>query len=127
MRIEIRAGSRLAISVINLKPTNEVLMNTSKRIPTPQGHARWLLALSGRTTFALLLIAAFVLAGTARAQLSATLIDYGATAPTPGADDASQLTVPGSPNSPHGLNYYFDNSTPPGQTFTTGTDTTDMC
>ncbi len=64
---------------------------------------------------ALLLGTALVLAGSARA---ATLTDIGSTAPTPGADDQSQLSTGGG--SPPGLNYYFDNSSPPGQTFTTG-------
>jgi hypothetical protein len=50
---------------------------------------------------------------------AATLIDLGTTAPTPGTSDVSQLSVE-SGNTPPGLNYYFDNSTPPGQTFTTG-------
>ena len=73
-----------------------------------------------RRSFALLLVAAaLTLTSSTRAQ-QATLIDYGATAPTPGADDASQLTY-GSGN-PDGLNYYFDNSSPPGQTFTTGSN-----
>lgn len=66
----------------------------------------------------LLTVAALALAGNAQAQLSATLVDYGATDPTPGANDASQLTFGGG--NPDGLNYYFDNGNPPGQTFTTG-------
>jgi hypothetical protein len=93
-------------------------MKISKTIPTLQNHIRQLSALPARTA-ALLLAAALALAGTARAELAATLIDYGATAPIPGVDDCYQLTT-GS-GSPDGLNYYFDNSTPPGQTFTTGT------
>jgi hypothetical protein len=54
-----------------------------------------------------------------------TLTDIGTTTPTPGADDVSQLLpVPTSFPSQFddGLNYYFDNSTPPGQTFLTGTN-----
>jgi hypothetical protein len=70
-----------------------------------------------------LLIAALTLAGAAQAQLSATLTDYGSTAPTPGSDDAAQVTVPSGAANPDALNYYFDNSTPPGQTFTTGSNT----
>lgn len=69
------------------------------------------------TIFAL---AALMLAGRASAQLSATLVDYGGSAPTPGANDAYQLTTPGFSQNPDGLNYYFDNRVPPGQTFTTG-------
>ena len=48
------------------------------------------------------------------------LTDIGAAAPTPGPNDISQLTTPGGANNPDGLNYYFDNGSPPGQTFTTG-------
>jgi len=77
----------------------------------PADHAprrsAWLLALS---LFA---------AGAVQAQ-TATLLDIGSSTPTPGAADQSQLTT-GS-GSPDSLNYYFDNSTPPGQTFTTGTN-----
>ncbi|MGC3956972.1 MAG: hypothetical protein QM813_03090 [Verrucomicrobiota bacterium] len=63
-----------------------------------------------------------VLALAAQAQVPATLTDFGATPPTPGVDDISQLTTPAGPNNPDGLNYYFDNGTPPGQTFTTGSN-----
>jgi len=68
----------------------------------------------------LLLAAVIFLAGNVRAQLSGTIMDFGAAAPTPGVDDVSQLLT-GSGN-PDGLNYYFDNSAPPGQTFTTGSN-----
>jgi hypothetical protein len=70
--------------------------------------------------FALLFAAFVCVAGNLRAQLSGTIVDFGGTAPVPGASDVSQLTSPGGANSPDGLNYYFDNGTPPGQTFTTG-------
>ena len=65
-----------------------------------------------------------VLAGTIRAQ---TLADLGATAPTPGANDISQLSTNGNTTFPDSLNYYTDNQTghgsgEPGQTFTTGTN-----
>jgi len=63
---------------------------------------------------------ASVLAMAAQAQVPATLTDFGVTAPTPGVDDVSQLTTPLGANNPDGMNYYFDNGTPPGQTFTTG-------
>jgi len=67
----------------------------------------------------ILLIPGIVLlaTGVVRGQ-SPTINDIGATAPTPGPNDQSQLTT--SAGSPDGLNYYFDNSQPPGQTFTTG-------
>jgi len=56
---------------------------------------------------------------------TANLIDAGTTTPTPGPYDIYQLTDATGANSPPAqgggtLNYYFDNSTPPGQTFTTG-------
>ncbi|SPE54379.1 hypothetical protein SBV1_1860027 [Verrucomicrobia bacterium] len=65
-----------------------------------------------------------VLAGAAGAQ---TLTDRGATAPTPGANDISQLSTSGNTTFPDGLNYYTDNETghsagEPGQTFTTGSN-----
>lgn len=66
--------------------------------------------------FPLILLFCLMLAGGAGAQ--PTISDFGANPPTPGPDDQSQLTT-GS-GSPDGLNYYFDNGTPPGQTFTTG-------
>jgi hypothetical protein len=54
-------------------------------------------------------------------------VDLGTTAPTPGASDISQLSTVGNQNAPDGLNYYTDNQTghnagEPGQTFTTGTN-----
>jgi hypothetical protein len=56
---------------------------------------------------------------------TANLIDAGTTVPTPGPYDIYQLTDATGANSPPApgsgtLNFYFDNSTPPGQTFTTG-------
>ena len=67
-------------------------------------------------------LAAMALASAARAQTFATLTDIGATAPTPGPNDIAQLVPAPSANSPDGLNYYVDNANPPGQTFTTGTN-----
>ena len=63
-----------------------------------------------------------ILAGAIRAQ---TLTDLGGTAPTPGANDVSQLSASGNTTAPDGLNYYTDNQTghgsgEPGQTFKTG-------
>ena len=51
---------------------------------------------------------------------TATMTDLGPTLPTPVGLDIAQLTPPSGANSPDGLNYYFDNATPPGQTFSTG-------
>ncbi|MEY4917961.1 MAG: hypothetical protein RL616_1874, partial [Verrucomicrobiota bacterium] len=60
------------------------------------------------------------LAGSIHAQ---TLVNLGAVAPTPGANDISQLSTQGNQTFPDGKNYYTDNNPPPGQTFTTGTNT----
>ena len=65
---------------------------------------------------------AIMLAGGLRAQ---TLTDIGTSAPSPGTNDIYQLSTQGNtayPNKPDGINYYTDNSSPPGQTFTTGTN-----
>jgi hypothetical protein len=51
---------------------------------------------------------------------TAIMTDIGSALPTPLANDINQLSTPAGANSPDGLNYYFDNATPPGQTFTTG-------
>jgi hypothetical protein len=61
-------------------------------------------------------------AGVLHAQ---TLTDIGATAPTPGTYDISQLSISGNTSNPDSLNYFTDNQTghgtgEPGQTFTTG-------
>ena len=62
--------------------------------------------------------ACFILTGALHAQTTPIISDFGPNPPTPGPDDQSQLTTGGG--NPDGLNYYFDNSSPPGQTFTTG-------
>jgi hypothetical protein len=74
-----------------------------------------------KKTLQVTLATAVVLAltGSVHAQTSATLADFGTTAPTPGTDDVSQLGV-SSGSTPTGMNYYFNNGSPPGQTFTTG-------
>ena len=69
-------------------------------------------------------------AGVAGAQV--TLTDIGPANPTPGPNDISQLSTNGntaattSTGKPDGLNYYADNSAPPGQTFTTGADSANL-
>jgi hypothetical protein len=68
----------------------------------------------------LIAVATLMLAGGAQAQLSATLVDFGDSSPIPIPTDDYQLTTPAGPNFPDGLNYYFDNNPPLGQTFTTG-------
>ena len=57
-------------------------------------------------------------------QVIPVLSDLGATAPTPGPYDVSQLLTTGEVSMPDGLNYYTDNQSShnagePGQTFTT--------
>ncbi len=71
-----------------------------------------------QSKFMLALAAGLVLTLTAKAQV--VLTDIGPTAPTPGPNDISQLTAATAAQKPDNLNYYFDNSSPPGQTFTTG-------
>jgi endoglucanase len=51
-----------------------------------------------------------------------TLSNLGLAAPTPGANDISQLSTQGNKTAPDGINYYTDNNPPVGQTFTTGTN-----
>jgi hypothetical protein len=55
---------------------------------------------------------------------TAALTDIGSTTPTPGGDDIYQTNgvVGGQATEPAGLNYYIDNSVPPGETFTTGSN-----
>src|ERR1035441_4797755 len=45
-------------------------------------------------------------------------------APSPGANDISQLSTSGNTTWPDGINYFTDNNPPVGQTFTTGTNAT---
>src|SRR5665213_1964517 len=75
-----------------------------------------------RTKAALVAGFVMVLAGTSRSQ---TLIDIGATAPTPGPEDIAQLSSVGNQISPDGLDYNTVNQVAyqggePGQTFVTG-------
>ena len=62
------------------------------------------------------------LALTVAVQAQVVLTDIGPTAPTPGPNDISQLTAATAAQKPDGLNYYVDNPSPPGQTFTTGSN-----
>lgn len=62
-----------------------------------------------------------------RAQTPATLVDLGASAPSPGALDISQFSTAGNTTFPDSLNYFTDNQTEhsggePGQTFATGSN-----
>src|SRR5690606_1339527 len=51
---------------------------------------------------------------------NATLTEIGPDVPVPSPIDVAQTIPAGGPNSPDGLNYYYNNDEPPGQTFTTG-------
>ena len=62
-------------------------------------------------------------AGLVQAQ---TLVNIGTATPTPGPNDISQLATNGNIKFPDSLNYYSNNSNPPGQTFTTGPDSTNL-
>ena len=72
--------------------------------------------------------ALFTLATTLFAQTPAMMTDIGATAPTPGPADISQLSAAGDVKFPDTLNYYTDNGANhgmwAGQTFTTGNSAT---
>jgi hypothetical protein len=75
---------------------------------------------------AVVMFAACAMSGIGYAQV--TLTDLGASNPTPGPNDISQLSTAGNQTNPDGLNYYTDdhvgyhNGGEPGQTFTTGTN-----
>lgn len=56
------------------------------------------------------------------AQTNAVLTAIGTAAPTPGPNDIYQMVEFNGPGGPPGLNYYFDNANPPGETFITGTN-----
>jgi hypothetical protein len=55
-------------------------------------------------------------------QTTGTLSDIGLSQPTPGPNDIYQTNEFTGSGGPAGLNYYFDNVNPPGDTFTTGTN-----
>lgn len=63
---------------------------------------------------------AAILVVTGSSSWGASLADIGASAPTPGASDISQLLNTGGNSSTDGLNYYDNNNPAGGQTFTTG-------
>jgi len=109
------------IEMLNQPEPTESIMKKSDSPPILKFRASYFVALLSRIRFLLLLAAAITLAGNVRAQFSTIAVDFGGSDPTPGSDDISQLlTDNGSPDKPDTLNYYFDNGTPPGQTFTTG-------
>lgn len=88
-------------------------------IEHPQSRQPALVSLSNRFyKSTLLLAAALALAGSAQ---GAAVSDFGTAAPTPGPNDISQLVNNGD-IARDGLNYFADNSSPPGQTFTTGSN-----
>jgi len=54
------------------------------------------------------------------------LTDIGPATPTPGPNDISQLSTNGNITFPDGLNFFSNNSNPPGQTFTNGSNATNL-
>jgi hypothetical protein len=88
------------------------ILNMLKLFPPPASTQSLRLSLA--------LVAGFCLVQSLPAQV--TLTDIGSTAPVAGPYDIYQTNWSGGAVSPDGLNYYFDNSMPPGQTFTTGSD-----
>ncbi len=64
----------------------------------------------------------FLLTGLAGGLCAQTLSDLGPTAPAPGTNDISQLSLNGNQTWPDGINYFSNNNPPAGQTFTTGTN-----
>lgn len=71
------------------------------------------------------IIAAFVifglvLIGTSYSKAAVIVADDAGAAPTPGANDVSQLSAAGDTGSPNSENYYSNNNPPPGEEFTTG-------
>jgi hypothetical protein len=84
-----------------------------------ESRSYFIARLLNRTGKTILTLAAMLaLAGSVR---GAAIADFGTTAPTPGANDISQLVNNGD-SARDGLNYFADNSSPPGQTFTTGSN-----
>ena len=55
-----------------------------------------------------------------------TFTDLGVTAPTPGANDISQLSTTGNTTWPDGINYYDNNVPPCGQSFRTAANQTNL-
>lgn len=64
----------------------------------------------------------FLVVGLAGGGHAQTLTNLGLVAPSPGTNDISQFSTQGNTTLPAGINYYTDNGSPVGQTFTTGTD-----
>ena len=71
-------------------------------------------------------VLAFVIASLAGVACAQNLMDIGTAAPTPGPNDIFQLSTNGNKKVPDSLNYYTDNSIPPGQTFTKGSTSTNL-
>lgn len=67
-----------------------------------------------------IVVAALFFIGATCSRAAVTLTDAGGTAPTPGANDISQLSTTGNTGSPNGKNYYSNNNPSPGEEFTTG-------
>jgi hypothetical protein len=68
------------------------------------------------------LVLTFITVATGGHLCAQTLTNLGAVAPSPGANDISQLSTSGNTTWPDGINYFTDNNPPVGQKFTTGTN-----
>jgi fibronectin-binding autotransporter adhesin len=69
------------------------------------------------------IVTAFILLGICQGHAAVALTDIGGTAPTPGANDVSQLSTAGDTSNPNSKNYFSNNNPPPGEKFTTGSNT----
>ncbi|HZL77454.1 MAG TPA: hypothetical protein VFC17_01230 [Candidatus Limnocylindrales bacterium] len=67
-----------------------------------------------------------VIASLAAVAGAQNLTDIGAAIPTPGPNDISQLSTNGNKKAPDSLNFYSNNGNPPGQTFTNGSNSTNL-
>ncbi len=76
----------------------------------------------GKNLRSAVLVFTAVAAMTGVGYAQTTLTDIGPAAPSPGANDIYQLSTSGNTTWPDGMNYFTDNGSPAGQTFTTGTN-----
>jgi hypothetical protein len=88
----------------------------------PQGVYAYQVIVSNALNTATSSVVSVPVVVTTTTAASGILTDIGTSAPTPGTYDVSQTNgiVGGNAATPPGLNYYIDNSSPPGETFTTG-------
>jgi len=109
---ESDGGTGGPLSLVTNSPSSSLVLNTSGWTPGAYTY-NVIVSNSYATSTAVPVTVTLVYANG-----TGVLTDIGTNAPTPGAGDISQLLS--TAGGPPGLNYYFDNGTPPGQTFTTG-------